>query len=495
VFRDFHTLKGSAATMGLDKLVRLAHSVEDLLDALVQAKTAPSPAVLQAVLESLDCVRALIDEFRDGRDRAIDPAPVLARLRAAASGESLPSAAAAAPAADEDAPRPDAAAPEAKTQNLPTVRVALKKLDSIMNMVEELTVVKARLFAHATSLKSDALAEEIKSFEQLIKQLQQETLETRLISVSGIFQGYRRVVRDTAQSLGKEVDFVVEDNGISIDRVLLDKINEPLVHILRNAVDHGLEDGQTRRGAGKPATGTVTLRARRDQGFAVVEVQDDGGGMDAARVKRKAVELGLITKAEAEAMSDEVAHYLVCRPNFSTRDEVTELSGRGVGMDVVQKVLDSVNGRLEIESKPGAGTRIALHLPLNLAIIQALMLRSGGQAFAAPLSDVLEIFSFDAVEISAIENEPVIHLRGEIIPVRALADKFGLPRPEKPGEFGVIVRTIRGKLALRVEALLGRSEIVVKNFEGYLKNIDGINSATILGDGSVVLILDLRGLQ
>ena len=521
VFRDFHTLKGNAATMGLDKLAQIAHAVEDLLDACVQSKRAPTPAVLQCVLEALDPIRILLDEFRDGKDRALDAAPVIARLKAAlaAEGSAAPAPAqpsapahafpppASAPAAPAAAPRAAAqnaasraaggaaaAAPELKSLSLPTVRVGLKKLDSIMNLVEELTVVKARLLDQAEALNSSALEEEIKVFERLIKQLQQGTLETRLISVADIFQGYRRVVRDTARSLGKEVDFVVEDNGISIDRVLLEKINEPLIHILRNSVDHGLEDGATRRKNGKHPTGTVTLRARREQGYAVVDVIDDGAGMDAGRIKKKAIDLGVITQAEADAMTDQVARYLVCHPNFSTRDAVTEISGRGVGMDVVQKVMDSVNGRLEIESVPGAGARVSLHLPLNLAIIQALMLRAGGQVFAAPLSDVLEIISFDVVATSSIESEPVVNLRGELIPVLDLAAKFGLKGLAKGG-YGVVVRTIRGKLALRVEALLGRSEIVVKNFEGYLKHVDGINSATILGDGRVVLILDLRGLK
>jgi two-component system chemotaxis sensor kinase CheA len=547
-FRDFHTLKGNAATMGLDKLAQIAHAVEDLLDVFTQTKTAPTPEVLQLVLEALDPIRALLDEFRDGKDLGIDVAPSIARLKAALPGKgpaataparpapahpapaSAPAStpAASTPAAPAPAPSPAStpahpssaaahpspapaphaaenaasraagtatiAAPESKSLSLPTVRVGLKKLDAIMNLVEELTVVKARLLDEAESLKSSALQEEIKVFERLIKQLQQGTLETRLISVSDIFQGYRRVVRDTARSLGKEVDFVVEDNGISIDRVLLEKINEPLIHVLRNSVDHGLEDRATRIRNGKHPTGTVTLRARREQGYALVEVLDDGAGMNAAGIKKKAIELGVITQAEADAMTDQVARYLVCHPNFSTRDAVTEISGRGVGMDVVQKVMDSVNGRLEIESEPGAGSRIALYLPLNLAIIQALMLRAGGQNFAAPLSDVLEIISFDVVPTSPIENEPVVHLRGEIIPVLDLAGKFGLQGPVKGG-YGVIVRTIRGKLALRVEALLGRNEIVVKNFEGYLKHVDGINSATIMGDGRVVLILDLRGLR
>lgn len=518
VFRDFHTLKGNSATMSLDKLTHLAHAIEDQLDVFLQAKSAPTPAVLQAILESLNTIRTLLEEYRDGRDRAIDLAPVLARLSSAAAAPAAPAAQAApapmtpvpapaptpapatAPAAASPAPAPAAPAhaahrTEVKSLTMPTVRVALKKLDSIMNMVEELTTVKARLFDQAEALKSAPLEEEIKVFEQLLKQLQQETLETRLISVADIFQGYRRVVRDTAHTLKKQMNFVVEDNGISIDRVLLDKINEPLIHILRNSVDHGLENGETRLKNGKPEAGTVTLRARRDQGYAVVEVLDDGGGMDAARIKKKAVELGVITQSEAETMPDSAACYLVCHPNFSTRDAVTEVSGRGVGMDVVKKVIESVNGRLEIESKPGAGSRVSLHLPLNLAIIQVLMLEAGGQTYAAPLSDVLEIVSFSDVPTVMLENEPVIHLRGEIIPVLDLADKFKLAPSAVRGGYGVVVNTIRGKLALRVEALLGRNEVVVKNFEGYLKSVEGINSATILGDGRVVLILDLRGMK
>lgn len=527
-FRYAHTLKGNAATMDFQRITELAHGVEDRLEPISHGGTA-SHDVISALLACLDALRVLLREIKENTTLNVDIAGCLAKLdkaigeggggTPAASPEAptpaapAPAAPTAAPVAAEPAPKAEAPAPSAApAQPAPaaapqsssasssaptggsTVRVALRQLDDIMNLVEELAIAKSRLVLHTEDMRG-GVRDEITILERLVTQLQQKALETRMVPVSEIFGRYHRVVRDTSQMLEKSVNFRIEDQGIAVDRMLLDKINEPLVHLLRNAIDHGLETTEQRKASGKPPEGSLLLRARGQQGYAVIDIIDDGRGMDSEVLKAKALKQGLITADQAATMPESEAFRLVCMPGFSTAEKVTELSGRGVGMDVVQRVIESVNGRLEIGSMRGVGTRFSLYLPLNLAILRALLVRVNEGTFVIPLPDVIELVSFDEHQLRQIDNQRMFTLRGEIVPIVDVRPTLGLPPGVPAGGYGVLINSESGKVALHVDELVGRQEVVVKNFTGFLRQAKGVSSCTILGDGRVVLILDTRGLS
>ncbi len=379
-----------------------------------------------------------------------------------------------------------------------TVRVQLSHLDAMMNLVGELAISKSRLIQYSKELGASALEAEVKFVERLSGQLQEEVLQTRLVPVDDIFQRYGRVVRDVSHELKKEVNFIIQDNGISVDRVLFEKINEAVVHLLRNAIDHGIESKEARLAAGKNPAATLSLVARKEKGYAVIDVIDDGGGIDVNKVKNKALSMGIITPEAAAKMEDQEALYLICRPNLSTKEEITQYSGRGVGMDAVQESVESVNGHLEIESTLGKGSRFSLFLPLNLAIVQALLFVVGEQTFAIPLSDVVELISLENIKPIVIDKKEVVVLRNEVLPLARLRDIFRIKAQQLVSngrvldEHALIVHSRKSKFALAVDHLLGRQEIVLKNLTGFLKQLQGIGGASILGDGRAILILDVQ---
>jgi two-component system chemotaxis sensor kinase CheA len=527
IFQVMHTIKGNAGTMGLTKMAELAHHLEDAMEPIKDGKKSLNTATLDVLLENLDIFRALLQEFQSGKDAGIDIKPPLERLQKALDSEGpepsaspAPSAAPSiaqaqpAPAAAPQAPPPPAAAPitpppsagpatettspektapsQADTLQKTSVRVQLRHLDDIMNLVGELAITKSRLIQHSQELGVQTLAGEVKFLERLSTQLQEKVLMTRMVPVDDIFERYRRVVRDIAHELNKEVSFIIQDNGISIDRVLLEKINEAVIHILRNSIDHGIESQEQRKAAGKPAAGTISIVARREKNYAVIDVIDDGGGINVARVKEKAVTMGAITAEKAEKMTDEDAAYLICHPSLSTKEQVTQFSGRGVGMDVVKESVESINGYLDIHSVLGQGSRFSLFLPLNLAIIQALLFQTGEQTFALPLGDVLEIVSLEIIKPKIIDKQEVLALRSEVLPLVHLSKAFNIPSTPKGAGYALVVHSRTVRFALAVDHLVGRQEVVLKNLSGFMKTVGGIGGATILGDGRAIMILDIQ---
>lgn len=528
IFQVMHTLKGNAATMGFSRMAELAHRLEDVMEPIKDGKRSMTSEWADFLLHSLDLLRSLLREFQEGKDAAgVDIQPTLAKIKTMLEGErssapSTPPEPAAGSPAPAPAPKPSAAAPVPAPQKAPspapaptppapaveppkpaaprretdalqttTVRVQLRHLDNMMNLVGELAITKSRLIQYASELGVPALSSEMKFLERLSVQLQEEVLQTRMVPVDDIFQRYVRVVRDISHELGKEVHFEIHDNGISVDRVLLEKINEPVVHLLRNCIDHGLESREAREKAGKPPVGSLSLEARHEKNFAVIEVRDDGHGIDVAKVKAKAVAMGAITAERAQKMTDEEAVYLICHPNLSTREEISRYSGRGVGMDVVHQTMQSINGHLDIQTDLGKGSRFALFLPLNLAIIQALLFKVGDGTYALPLGDVLEIVSLSIVSPKIVDRQEVISLRDDVLSLIRLNEVF---RTESSGRgYALVVQARNSRYALTVDSLVGRQEVVLKNLSGFLKQIRGVGGATILGDGRAVLILDVQG--
>ncbi|MHB9156314.1 MAG: chemotaxis protein CheA, partial [Endomicrobiales bacterium] len=392
---------------------------------------------------------------------------------------------------------PEAAAPGASSskKSKTSIRINISHLDTMMNLVGEMVISKSQLEQIAAIHQIDQLKETLQQLDRIAVELQEAVLKTRMVPLSQIFDRYPRMVRDLALKLDKEVDFEITGADIEIDRMLLDEINEPLVHLLRNALDHGLEPTAKRQAAGKPVQGKVVLNARRERGYISIEVSDDGKGLDPQLLRQKAVEKGIISEETAKTISDDDAYLLICDPRFSTAEKVTDISGRGVGMDVVKTAIESFNGRLVIKSAVGTGSSFGVNLPLSIAIISALLVKVKDETYAIPLNNITEVVPLQPGEVKSIEKKEVIILRDEVLPLIWLERIFSSSPSAKDTEERtryVLRMEIGNKTAgFVVDSFLGRKEIVIKTLSGLVKRARGFSGATILGDGSVVLILDV----
>jgi two-component system chemotaxis sensor kinase CheA len=321
-------------------------------------------------------------------------------------------------------------------------------------------------------------------------------MATRMVPVGNIFNRFPRMVRDLARDLGKDVAFEVDGLDIELDRTVLDEIVEPLVHLLRNSIDHGLESAEDRAKAGKPERGIVRLSAARERDRALVTVADDGKGMDVERIWAAACDRGMVTAAQREEFTDDDILLLTCTPGFSTAAKATKVSGRGVGMDVVRAKVEQLGGALTIRSRPGSGTEFVLGLPLTLAIIQALLVRSSGQIYAIPLGAVTEVLAYDDLPMETVDAHPVLTLRdGRVVPLDTLDFVVGVPQDKSSpmrSRNVVLLEWGEAARAIGVDELVGRQEIVIKPLAGMFAGVAGLSGATVLGDGSVALILDPR---
>lgn len=401
------------------------------------------------------------------------------------------------PGGEEGAPKRAQSFP--KLSETQTVRIAIGHLDTLVNLVGELVIVRSRLENLAAAYGQAGLRESLEDLGRISAELQHEVMQTRMVPVGNIFNRFPRMIRDLARDLKKEVAFEMEGFDIELDRTVLDEIGDPLVHLLRNAVDHGIEPAGERIASGKSPKGTIRLAARRERDQVQLIVSDDGRGMDVDRIWAEAVERGLVEAGERDAFSAEDIMQLTCRPGFSTSETATKVSGRGVGMDVVRGKIEHLGGSLTIRSGIGSGSEFMLSLPLTLAITQALLLSAGDQVFALPLSFVNEVFGRDEVDIDTFDGAPVLTLRdGRVVPlcslealIGATEDKAGMPAA---GDRIVLMDIGEQTRALTVTSLIGRQEVVIKPLAPMLKQIKGLGGATVLGDGSVALILDPRSL-
>lgn len=384
------------------------------------------------------------------------------------------------------------------------IRVSLNKLDDLMDAVGELVINKIRLTSIAKELGHKPLAESLTQMSRLTDLLQAGIMDVRLVPMDYIFNRFPRLVRDVAAQEKKEVDFAVEGSDIGLDRTLLDEINEPLVHLLKNALGHGIELPEVRTKSGKQAHGKIKLSARRERAFVVIEVSDDGQGIDPQKIKKTAVEKGVISREEAEKLSDEEALMLITLPGVSTSEKVTETSGRGVGMNSVRTKIESFGGDLIIQSKVDEGSRFILKLPLSMAIIQALLVRLSHETYAIPLINITETIKINPEMIKTVEHHEVIPYRDEVLPLIRLDERFGFlsgnrsvegPSEIRRGRIPVVVVEIgRRKAGLVVDALLTQQEVVIKTLNDPLKNMKGVAGATILGDGKVAMIVDVASI-
>ncbi len=366
-----------------------------------------------------------------------------------------------------------------------TVRVDVDKLDALMNLFSEIAIDKTRFESLADELEDQRLNETVAHMSRAVNQLQELIMSIRMIPVSSVFQRFPRMVRDTARQLGKDIAFVVSGEETELDRMVVEELTDPLMHLLRNSLDHGVEDAQTRRRSGKPAQGHIWLRAYPSGNRVFLEVEDDGGGIDRAKVLRKARERGLVKNGEEP--TDQQVYQLLFAPGFSTAERVSDLSGRGVGLDAVQAKIQSLSGKVEIESTPGAGTRFTVILPVTLALLPSIMVQVDGQPFAVPLTAVEEIQTEPPT--TWVGAQEVITWRDKTTAVARTRLVFGLPGAEERG-YALILSRGKGQVALIVDAVTGQREVVVKPLPKVMKNHAHIGGTTILGDGQVALILD-----
>ena len=401
---------------------------------------------------------------------------------------------------DKDAAFGRAATAVPKLADTQTVRISLTHLDEMVDIVGELVIARSRLENITEKIDDHDLNTAVEEVHRISAELQREVMQTRMVPVGNTFSRFPRMVRDLARDLGKDLAFEVDGVDIELDRTVLDEIVEPLVHLLRNSIDHGMESAEVRTAAGKPARGLVRLSAARERDRVLVTVADDGKGMDVSRIWEAAVARGLAQPGDREGMTDEDVLMFTCTPGFSTAQIATKVSGRGVGMDVVRAKVEQLGGTLTIRSRPGRGTEFVLALPLTLAIIQALLVYSSGHTYAIPLGSVTEVLAYDDLPVGTVDLHPVLTLRdGRVVPLDTLDDVVGLERgdtEEEPIRSRNIVLLEWGESAraIGVDGLVGRQEIVIKPLSGVFAGVSGLSGATVLGDGSVALILDPRAL-
>jgi two-component system chemotaxis sensor kinase CheA len=373
------------------------------------------------------------------------------------------------------------------------IRIDLHRLDTLMNLIGELVITRGRLQQLASTLNDPALTETVTQASRLVADLQDGIMTSRMVPVWQVFDRFPRVVRDAARALGKQVDFVVDGQEIELDRSLLDEIGDPVVHLLRNAIDHGLEMPDERMMAGKSPAGRLSLTAARDRSAVVIRVTDDGRGIDRDRVLARAVEMGLIESGKQELTDDEVVR-LIARPGFSTARQVTDLSGRGVGIDAVHTRVRALGGTVDIRSTRGRGTAITVRLPVTLAIVRALLARVGDETYAIPMTHVNETAQLEIDTIRQVKGRDVLVVRNDVLPLMHLRDVVGLPRRDAGGGQVVVLEVADRRAGMVVDELTGQQEIVIKPFDAVKDGLSMFSGATILGDGVPALILDVSSL-
>ena len=421
----------------------------------------------------------------------------------------VPTAAVTAPekAGAEKAGAEKAAAPT--SAGSPTIRVEVSRLDSLLNLVGELVIERAQISRVGTEISREYprnenaayLLEATHRIGRITAELQDQIMKARMLPIDGVFQRMPRMIRDLAQKTGKDIRFEMTGGETELDRTVLEVISDPLIHLLRNSVDHGVEGPDAREAAGKPRQGVVTLSAQQEANHIVLEITDDGGGMDPEKLKASAIRKGVLTEAAAAQMSEQDALHLIFASGFSTAEVLSDISGRGVGMDIVRSNLEKLGGRIQVESAVGRGSRFVIHLPLTLAIVRAVLVKSGGGYYVLPLGNVIELLMLgtgqNEVSRQTLAGQAVIHLRGRTIPLASLsgllAGRRDATHPDEIADtaYVVVVGVGDKQLGLCVDGLAGEQEVVIKSLGTLLGDLPGLSGATILGDGRVALIVDL----
>ena len=429
----------------------------------------------------------------------VDPDQATAPQAAAPAAEkAAPAAPKAAPAAAVSAPKPAAkaapakAAPPKKNHQSQSVRVDIDKLDTLMNLMGELVINKVRLEQIGQTHRLAELTETLEQMDRVTTDLQNIVMKVRMVPVSAVFNRFPRMVRDISKELNKEINLTIEGEETELDRTVIDEIGDPIMHLLRNSLDHGVEHPDDREAKGKPRTGEVGLIARHEGNNVVIMVTDDGAGINADIIRKKAVEKGMISQEDADKLDDADAVRLVFLPGFSTAEKITDISGRGVGMDVVRSKIESLSGHVDVETKIDEGSIFKIKLPLTLAIIQAMLVKVQQEMYAIPLGSIDSTINIQPTDIKTVRNKEVIVLRGEIIPIIRMEETLQVPHVKDSDEiFVVVVHAGDAKAGIVVDNLIGQQEIVIKTLGNLFAGLKMFSGATVLGDGRVALILDV----
>ncbi len=553
IFRGMHTLKGASGFLGFQQMVEVAHRAESILKKLTDGETALSKGLMDVILKSVDTLRMLIFhiKLKDGIEE--DLSAILGSLddaldRAMKGGEPSPvaetpaDAACMAPAKKDDAASnrqndgrknvpENGSAPETASRPVTaevlsglaqvtagdhhrqpgkergvvsTLRVDVSRIDKVMDLAGEIVLARNRLLnlslrldhMHSGDPNVESLIETTAFLDRVTSDLQLAVMKMRMQPLQKVFGKFPRMVRDLAGGLGKEIDLDISGEDTEVDKTVIENIGDPLVHIIRNSIDHGLEPPDERVRKGKPRKGTIGISAYQKGTQVVIEVTDDGKGIDVEAVKRKALKCGLISEEESVKMTDETAVHLIFLPGFSTKDVSTELSGRGVGMDVVKTNVAKLNGYVEVITKRDQGSTFRISLPLTLAIIQAMMVRVWNQLYAVPQSIIEETLRIGRGDLKDVTGRKVMLIRGRVLPVLRMTDLLGMVGDaEDVSDAYVLVASVGDrKFCVTVDELMGQEEIVIKSIDGINSEECGLLGATIHGDGRVVLILDILAL-
>uniref|UniRef100_C6E9E2 histidine kinase n=1 Tax=Geobacter sp. (strain M21) TaxID=443144 RepID=C6E9E2_GEOSM len=554
IFRSIHTVKGASSFLGFDMLVKVTHKTEDVLNRLRKGELFLNPEIMDVILEAVDLVKTLVADIKGGdiverdlegtisklipflsenateatvlaptsaskEEKGATPPPppesvadtaqeATAREESAPADTGASKAAAAAPAA-QPKPQPvkEPQKPAPKGEELAdnsTVRVDVKRLDDLMNQVGELVLERNRMIQlhsdYQTGLDPTGFGDDFgklsKRLNFVTSELQMQVLKMRMLPVEKVFKKFPRIVRNLARDLGKEVDLVIIGEETELDRSVVDEIGDPLIHLIRNALDHGLETPDQRLAAGKDRTGTVVLSAAHEGNQIVISIKDDGRGIDPERISKKALEKGLVTDEQLASMGNREILDLLFLPGFSTKEQTTDLSGRGVGMDVVRTNIRKLNGIIEIKNDVGHGTEFILKLPLTLAIIQSLLVEVEKEVYSIPLASVIETMRVSKSEFHMIGGQEVLKLRDSVLPLLRLQQTFSCQEyyTDRDTCYVVIVGVAEKRIGLIVTRLLGQQEVAIKSLGKFLANLPGIGGSTIMGDGRVALIVDPMGL-
>jgi two-component system, chemotaxis family, sensor kinase CheA len=397
------------------------------------------------------------------------------------------------PEKEEKTPASPKSDPKIKT--IQSSRISTEQLDKLMNLVGELVINQSRINELTGNLKSKELEVALSEFYKLTRELQDEVIEARMVPLDHITYIYSRMVRDLARVQNKKIDFIIKGREIKLDRTILEEISDSLVHLLRNAVDHGIEIPERRAELGKKETGTILITASRQENFALIKIEDDGCGIDTTEIRKVALKKGIISKESAEQLQERETMKLIFAPGLSTSDSITDLSGRGMGMDVVKNRVERIGGSVKVESNPGLGSRFELKLPLTIAVYQAMLIRVGKEKYAIPFTSIVKNIEVSSQEIKHIKGQEVVLIDNKILPLLRLRRLFQLPDEDENNTFIVLVEKHGQYIGIVVDELLGKQEVIVKNFKSkLLDNTRGFAGATILGDGNIILIIDVNSL-
>ena len=487
VFRVVHTLKSSSTMLEFFNIAELAHTFEDFLASLRKKELPVTSKTIDLMFEIIDTLELMVKEPNaDWGMRIAELKEKSAHITAGAPQESK---------IEESSPALQDQNPKSKIEKIQTVRVNVDLLDSLFNLAGELIITKNRLDNIIAGTEDKELKATVLAMGRMIGELQEDVSAARLVPVNEIFQKFPRMVRDLARERNKEVELILEGGAIELDKAVLDEISEPLIHLLRNAVDHGIEPDDIRREQGKKLPGTIKLEARRTENRVIIDVEDDGSGIDVARMKEVAIAKGFIRPEETESLQDKEALNLLFEPGFSSTEEVTGLSGRGVGLDVVRTSAKKMGGTVEAETQKGKWTRFNIELPLTTSVIQTLMVGVGEYIFAIPSDLVLETLEIRSEDLKKIRQDRVLVLRNEAIPFVELNEALNIPGQEdRRQRIAVIIYREDQFMALGVDTLLDQIENIIKPFDPIAQQFKGFSGGTIMGDGRVALLLDVAGL-